>query len=96
MAILPNSRYVDSLVATVVAPETFGGGDISVIVPSMQQPFSFRYISHLVVAGERIDTIASQYYGDATSWWRIADGNPGILYFDDLAPGTLLRIPVLS
>lgn len=95
MAILANSRYINSTVMTVVAPAAFGGGDISVIVPSMQQPFSFKYVSHQVVAGDRIDTIANQYYGDATSWWRIADANPSQLWWDDLTLGTVLRIPVL-
>jgi nucleoid-associated protein YgaU len=94
--ILPSSRYADSPVVTVVAPGTFGGGDISVIVPSMQQPFSFRYISHLVVAGERIDTLAAQYYGDPTMWWRVADANPSIMWYDDIMPGTILRVPVLT
>ena len=89
------SRYANSTVLTVTAPDTFGGGHIAVIVPGIQKPFSFRYISHLVITGERIDTLAYQYYGDAHMWWRIADANPGIMWFDDVAPGTVLRIPVL-
>lgn len=46
-----------------------------------------------VVAGDRLDTIAGEIYGDATQWRRIAEYNRVI---DPLAlrPGQRLRIPV--
>ena len=91
MAIIAGSRYADSKVATVVKD----GKDVAVIVPSMQQPFSFKYVSHQVTEGERVDNIAYQYYTDPTMWFRIADANPDVLFWDDLAPGLVLRIPVV-
>lgn len=91
MTIIAGSRYADSKITTVVKD----GQDAAVIVPSMQQPFSFKYVSHQVAEGERADSIAYQYYADPTMWFRIADANPGILFWDDLAPGIVLRIPVV-
>jgi nucleoid-associated protein YgaU len=87
--IFANSRYANSTVAAVDK----GGSDVAVIVPSAQKPFSFAYVNHQVITGERIENIAYQYYTDAESWWRIADANPEILFWDDITPGIVLRIP---
>ena len=96
MPVLASSRYAGSTVITVIAPDAFGGGDIPVIVPGVQKPYTFRYVTHQFSVGDRIDTLAYQYYSDATLWWRIADANPAILYWDDVATSTLIRIPMLS
>lgn len=93
MTVLAGSRYANSSVVTVVAPDTFGGGDISVIVPGMGQPYTFQYTSYQVIAGDRIDNIAFQHLGNAALWWAIANVNPEVLWWDDLTPGTILRIP---
>lgn len=87
--ILPNSRYANSSLATVDKD----GTDVAVIVPSTAGSYSFSYILHQVVQHERIDTIAYQYYTDATLWWRIAQANPEILFWDNLTPGIVIRIP---
>lgn len=89
--ILPNSRYTDSAVATV----SKGSANVAVIVPSAQKSYSFGYANHQVAVGERIDTIAYQYYTDATMWWKIADANPEIMVWDDIPVGTIIRIPLL-
>lgn len=31
---------------------------------------------HLVVEGDRLDTLAGRYIGDPERWWSIADANP--------------------
>jgi nucleoid-associated protein YgaU len=41
----------------------------------------------------RLDQVAFRMFGDATLWWAIADANPDVLWFDEIPPGTLLRIP---
>ena len=46
-----------------------------------------------VVAGDRLDTIAGEVYGDATQWRRIAEYNH-IVDPLAIAPGQRLRIPV--
>lgn len=36
---------------------------------------------------------AFKFMEDSTSWWRIAEVNPGIWYPLDMLPGTYMRIP---
>ena len=90
--IASGSRYADSAITTVDKD----GQPVAVIVPGMQQPYSFRYASHQVSEGDRLDNLAYQYYGDPTVWWRIADANPDVLYWDVLTPGIIIRIPAIS
>ena len=42
-------------------------------------------------AGDRLDILANQFYGDVTLWWYIAKANN--LTFMTLPVGTKLRIP---
>jgi nucleoid-associated protein YgaU len=50
---------------------------------------------HTVRQGERLDTLAAQFLGDPTQFWRICDAND-VLRPQDLTavPGSVLRIPV--
>ena len=41
--------------------------------------------------GDRLDTLANQYYGDPMLWYLIADANN--LNLLNVKPGTRLRIP---
>ncbi len=41
--------------------------------------------------GDRLDTLANQYYGDPMLWYLIADANN--LNLINVKPGTRLRIP---
>jgi hypothetical protein len=51
--------------------------------------------THVVQAGERLDSIAASAYGDPEQWRVIASAN-GIARPRILTPGTLLTIPPLS
>ena len=44
------------------------------------------------VDGDRLDSLAHKYYGDATLWWVIAKAN-GLKGKPTLTPGKLIRIP---
>lgn len=44
-------------------------------------------------SGDRLDTLAAQYYGDATLWWIIASANNIHDAPFGLKDGTILRIP---
>lgn len=48
---------------------------------------------HVVNDGDRADLLADRYFGDAETWWRIADANP-VLDPRELTgdPGRRLRI----
>jgi hypothetical protein len=51
------------------------------------------YYEHQYVQGERLDQIAFQYYKRPEAWWYIAEYNPEIVDFNNIVPGTILRIP---
>ena len=46
--------------------------------------------------GDRLDSLAFQFYGDVTLYWIIAIANPNTVGFGTLFPkrGTQLRIPI--
>ncbi len=46
------------------------------------------------VDSDRIDLIASKYFGDAEYWWKIMDFNPEITNPFEITPGTIIRIPI--
>ena len=50
---------------------------------------------HRVQAGETLDRIAAQYYGDSTRWRTLATAN-GIADPLGLRPGSMLTIPRLD
>lgn len=57
-------------------------------------PVSFNDIYVRTTEGDRYDTIAQQYYGDASLWWVISTANRGenqSSYY--ITPGTQIRIP---
>jgi hypothetical protein len=60
--------------------------------PAAAQPLA----THLVVAGDRLDTVTARYLGDPLVYWWVADANPGLGLDDLIGPapeGLLLRIP---
>lgn len=54
------------------------------------------YTVYQVQAGDRLDLLAFQAYGDPEFWWKIADANPQLVIPDELTPGMLLHIPRLA
>lgn len=87
--ITQGSRFTDSTVITT----TIHGKSAQVIVPSAQQVQTFSFTSHMWSQGDTIDGLAQAYYSDPTLWWIIADGNPEIMFWGEIAPGTVIRIP---
>ena len=41
---------------------------------------------------DRIDNVATRFYGEPNLWWVILDMNPEILNPQNIPPGTQLRI----
>jgi phage tail protein X len=89
MPISANSRYANSLVVAIVKD----GSDVSVVTPSPAVAYSFTYISYMLTQYDRLDNLASTYYGDPTQWWRIAQANPEVMDWSTTTPGTIIRIP---
>jgi len=51
------------------------------------------FTTHVLESGERLDTLAGQYYGDSSYWWILAAAS-GIGWGLQVPPGTIIRIPV--
>lgn len=56
-------------------------------------PKSNQDIYIVTQAGDRLDTIANQFYNDSTLWWIIATANNIHDAPFGLSDGTILRIP---
>lgn len=55
-----------------------------------------RYLEHTTLGGERWDTLAARYYGDATAYGGIIAANPHVDITPVLGPGVRLSIPVID
>lgn len=55
----------------------------------------FDCLEHTVLEGQRWDTLAWLYYGDASQFGRIVQANPALDITTHLQAGDLVLIPVL-
>ena len=86
------SRYAAATLARVEGRDgVFRPTIYTDVLTEVHRTFSY----HAVVDGERIEHIANRFYQDPGLWWKIAEANRGILYFGELEPGTLLKVPHL-
>lgn len=53
-------------------------------------------LKHIVTQGERWDSLAYHYYGDALEFSRIIDANPQLSFYEVLPVGITVFIPVLQ
>ena len=58
-------------------------------------PFSLNDVYVITTTGDRLDSLANQFYNDIRLWWIIATANPDIIGRDSFAlkPGIEIRIP---
>lgn len=56
---------------------------------------NIRYDKIVLQDGQRLDSIAGEYYGDAKLWWIIAAAS-NIGWMFQVPPGTLLTVPNLE
>lgn len=90
MGIQAGSRYANKDVQAVTDSS---GNTRQTIMPQTRKAQTFDVIDHVWTATDRPDLIAGQMYSDETMWWVIAQANPEILDWADVAPGTIVRIP---
>lgn len=91
MGVAVDSRYASG--ALTVIEKADGTFNVALFPSQIDiSGISFRW--HLVVFGDRFDTLAMTLYADPTKWWVIADINPEVEWPGDLVPGTLIRLPV--
>ena len=55
-----------------------------------------KYLTYQTQQGDRWDTIAYKYYGDAYRYQPILDANPEIRILPRLPAGVVLKIPLLD
>lgn len=89
--IYEGSRYENEQVVRIT--DTAGRMHPAIFVRPDIDAQHFNFFTHVVQAGERIETIAFDYYGDPELWWIVARANPEVFYPGDLAVATVLRIP---
>lgn len=88
--ITADSRYVTATVTTGVGPD---GETRQEMRPAFPRARTLAYTYYRVVDGDRIDTIADDFFARADLWWMIADANPEILDWLTLRPGEVIRVP---
>jgi len=88
--IFEGSRYADAPIYRV--PLRDGRRELAVYALEYW-PSDFVFSTHLVEQGDRLDLLATDYYGDAEAWWWIALANPGLEYPGELPVGKKIRIP---
>ena len=61
------------------------------------QPQSFATIEvHTVAAGERVDVLAAQFFGDPLAYWRLCDANLAVRPDDLERVGLILRVTLAA
>jgi hypothetical protein len=90
--ITANSRYSSSVTTIVTGSD---GKSRNVILPKSPGVLAATVQIYTWAEGDRADLVAYRNYGDASQWWRIADVNPQILDWTDIAVGTRIRIPIV-
>lgn len=85
-----DSRYTTATLTTGVGA---AGDTRKEMRPAFPREKTITYTYYRVTEGERIDTIANDFFGRADLWWMIADANPEIIDWLDLTPGTVIRVP---
>jgi phage tail protein X len=88
--IYSSSRYAGDTLALVT--DNQGDTRNTILLP---QPVAVKlqFLTYNWSQFDRIDLLAYRFFGNATLWWKIANANPEILYWDIVTPGTQIRIP---
>lgn len=84
------SRYRETTIITLNDNPHFGFRPLRNIDQRVED------IYHEILYGDTLQRIAWQVLGDARYWWVVADFNDIIDPFEDLLPGTQLRLPSIS
>lgn len=91
MAIYKGSRYEYSVIDYVATDSSLIEKEL--VLYAFSNLGLVRYWEHIYVEGERLDQISTQYYKRPEFWWLIPEFNPAIEDFNNITPGTVLRIP---
>ncbi len=88
--ILSTSRYAGNTLSLVTDNQ---GETRNTIIQPQPQAVEFQFLTYNWTEFDRIDLLAYRFFGNATLWWKIANANPEIMYWDSVKPGATIRIP---
>lgn len=88
--IYSSSRYAGDALALVTDNQ---GETRNTILMPQPKAVRFQFLTYNWTQFDRIDLLSYRFFGNATLWWKIANANPEILYWDAVTPGTTIRIP---
>lgn len=90
--ITPFSRYVNNAVQAIQD----GGGIVraTIIITPPASPTVLGVSTYTWQIGDQIEYLAASAYGDETQWWRIANANPEVLFWNSIQPGQQVRVPI--
>jgi hypothetical protein len=89
--IYQTSRYYTQLIDYIAFyPE---GDNYPIVYYEVDTSGNSSWYEHVYSKGERLDQIAYKYYYRPDLWWLISEYNPNISDFNNIIPGTVLRIP---
>lgn len=91
MTISPFSRYSSNVVTPI--SDSSGAVRPTIIIEPPQSPMTYNISTYTWNVGDQIEYLAFSAYGDETQWWRIADANPEVLFWDSLVQGQQIRVP---
>lgn len=91
MSIYIGSRYEYSLIDFFAVKP--GGNENPTVFYDFPDIGILNYQLHTWQDGERLDSLANDYYQRPGLWWKIMNANPEIDNPFDIKPGTILRIP---
>jgi phage tail protein X len=89
--IYQNSRYYHQLIDHVAFTEN--GDSYPIVFYQFDDPGTVSWVEHVYTEGERLDTLAYKYYKRADYWWILPEYNPHIADFNNILPGTVIKIP---
>ena len=79
---------------TVLSRYTYADANVNGIRTAERKDVRDVYVQkYTVKINDTVESLASELFGDASLWWRIADVNPQIKFPLDLEPGMVIRIP---
>jgi hypothetical protein len=75
--------------------KSYGTSYTSAVISNGIKDGSIRYTENYLQAGERIDVLAGQAYGDGRLYWIICAAS-GVGFASQVPPGTVIKIPILA
>lgn len=91
MTIYSGSRYSDAIVDYFTKEEY--GPATPVVIYKFDSLKRVSYFTHIYTTGETLHGLSQKYFRRPDLWWAIAEYNPEVVDFTNIASGTLLRIP---